>query len=107
MAPAIVRDHAVAFLTEEQHLSIPVVRRQRPAVAENYRLSLTPVLVINLRAVFGSNCRHKIFSSVGFAKLGECRRLWCLASQEMQVKLQGVMRCCSVNFRVSSTGAKK
>jgi len=54
----IVGDDAIAMLAEEQHLSIPVVRGERPAVTEHYRLSLSPVLVVNLRTVFGSNGGH-------------------------------------------------
>src|SRR5580698_4916258 len=57
------RDDSKALLTEVQHLSIPVVRGERPAVAEHYGLSLAPVFVENLRTVFGGDRRHKVFSS--------------------------------------------
>ena len=55
---AIVGDDSIALAEEKQHLRVPVVRRQRPAVTENDRLSRAPVLVENLNAVFGFNRRH-------------------------------------------------
>ena len=33
MTAAIMSDDAIAFLQEEQHLGVPVIGRQRPAVA--------------------------------------------------------------------------
>src|SRR3984957_11877891 len=45
---AVMGDHPIAVMQEEQHLVIPVVRAERPTMAENYRLSFTPVLVVNL-----------------------------------------------------------
>jgi hypothetical protein len=41
----VVRDHAVAAPEEEHHLGIPVVGRERPAVAEDDRLDRAPILV--------------------------------------------------------------
>ena len=44
---------------KKQHLRFPAVRAQRPPVAEDYRLSGAPILVIDLRAVFNTillNC---------------------------------------------------
>src|SRR5689334_6966991 len=38
----VVRDHAVAAPWEEHHLGIPVVSRERPAVAEDDRLARAP-----------------------------------------------------------------
>src|SRR6266849_2217121 len=60
----VVRDNSIALLAEEQHLSVPVVRGKRPAVAEHYGLALSPVLVVNVGAVFCRERRHKGFSSV-------------------------------------------
>src|SRR5438132_11408080 len=56
----VMRDDAIALLAEEQHLSVPVVRGERPAVTEDYRLSFAPILVVNLCAVFCRNCWHKL-----------------------------------------------
>ena len=54
----VVGDDAIALLEEEQHLSVPVIRRERPAVRENNRLSSAPVLVIDLCSVFCGDRRH-------------------------------------------------
>ncbi len=53
MAAAVMRDHAVAVLQKVQHLAVPVVRTQRPAVREDDGLAATPVLVEDLGAVAG------------------------------------------------------
>src|SRR5271156_3359594 len=58
VAAPVVRDDSIAVLAEEQHLSVPVVRGERPAVTEHNGLTRAPVLVINLRAIFCRNCRH-------------------------------------------------
>ena len=39
MPSPVVRDNAIAVLAEEQHLGVPVIRTERPTVAEDYRLS--------------------------------------------------------------------
>src|SRR5262245_26302512 len=56
MAAPVVRDNPIALLKKEEHLCVPVVRRQRPAVAEHDRLPLTPVLVVDLDSIAG--CDH-------------------------------------------------
>src|SRR5438445_2906802 len=58
----VMRDDSIALLAEEQHLSVPIVRSERPAVTEHYGLALSPVLVVNLCAVFCCDSRHEIFS---------------------------------------------
>ena len=58
VAAPVMGDDAVAVLQEEQHLGVPVVGRQRPAVAEHDRLARAPVLVEDLRAVGGRDERH-------------------------------------------------
>src|SRR5271167_2454442 len=60
----IVRDNPKALLSEKQHLSVPVVRGKRPAVAEHDGLAFSPVLVVNLRAVFHGDGWHRISSLV-------------------------------------------
>src|SRR5713226_1603776 len=62
MSAPVVGYDAIAVLEEEQHLRVPIIGRQRPAVAKNNRLSLTPVLVVDLRAVFRCDRRHGMFS---------------------------------------------
>src|SRR5260221_5793078 len=58
MAAPVVGDQAEAFAKEEQHLRVPIIGRQRPAVAKHDGLPLSPVLIVNLRAVFGSDSAH-------------------------------------------------
>jgi hypothetical protein len=58
MASAVMRYDAIAVLEEEQHLRVPVIGRQRPAMAEHNGLTFTPVLIVDLRPVFGCNCTH-------------------------------------------------
>src|SRR6267378_2642698 len=62
MSAPVVGYDAIAVLEEEQHLRVPIIGRQRPAVAENNRLSLTPVLVVDLRSIFRCDRRHGMFS---------------------------------------------
>ena len=58
MAAAVMGDDAKAVVEEEQHLRVPVVGRQRPAMAEHDRLTLAPVLVEDLDAVLGRDGGH-------------------------------------------------
>src|SRR5262245_46583217 len=64
MAAAVMGYDAVALLQEEQHLRVPVISRQRPAMAENDGLTFAPVLVKNLCAVFGCDRTHVLYSSM-------------------------------------------
>src|SRR5580693_3673522 len=59
VAAPVVRDDSVAALAEEQHLSVPVVRREWPSMTEHYGLTRAPVFVINLRTIFCRNRWHK------------------------------------------------
>src|SRR2546422_11474492 len=62
MAAAVMGDAAISTRGQKQHLVFPCVRAERPAMAEDYGLSRAPVLVVDLRAIFCRDCRHKIFS---------------------------------------------
>src|SRR6185312_7041306 len=66
----VVGDDAVAVLEEEQHLRVPVIGRQRPAVAEDDGLTLSPVLVEDFDAVLGGDRAHRARS---FARDREVR----------------------------------
>src|SRR5438876_765341 len=48
MAAPVVGYDAIAVLEEEQHLRVPIIGRQRPAVAEHDRLTFAPVLVVEV-----------------------------------------------------------
>src|ERR1700674_631569 len=65
MAAPVVGYDAIALFEEEQHLRVPIIGRQRPAMAEHDGLSFAPVLVINLRAVFRSDSAHRWLVVVG------------------------------------------
>src|SRR6516165_2577108 len=58
MAAAVMGDDAIAMIEKEQQLRVPLIGRQRPAVAEHDRLARAPVLVKDLRAVSGGNGGH-------------------------------------------------
>src|SRR3954466_3135367 len=49
---------AEAVIGEEDHLGIPVVGRQRPAMTEHDRLTLAPILEEDLDAVFCRDGGH-------------------------------------------------
>src|SRR5215208_7996989 len=68
VAAAIMRDHAIALVEEEEHLRVPVVGAERPAMMENDRLAravlCAPILVEDFRAVFGFDRGHRPISRV-------------------------------------------
>src|SRR5438105_12068522 len=67
MAPPVMGDHTEALAEKEEHLSVPIVRRERPAMAEHDGLTRTPVLVENIGAVAGGDRGHVLdpFCGVG------------------------------------------
>ena len=52
MTATVMRDAAIAIGCQEEHLRLPAIGAQRPAVAEHDGLSRAPVLVIDLCSVF-------------------------------------------------------
>src|SRR5882672_2517015 len=54
----VMGNDSIAMQAEEQHLGVPVVGAERPAVTEDDGLALAPVLVVNLRAVFRRDRVH-------------------------------------------------
>src|SRR5262252_2238832 len=58
MAAAVDADHTIAMLDEEQHLGVPVVAAERPAMMEDNRLALAPVFVKNFNAVLRFDKAH-------------------------------------------------
>src|SRR5215472_6776110 len=60
--------NAVPLADKEQHLGVPVVGAERPAVVEDNRLAAAPVLVEDLDAVLGCNRAHNL-SSLGLSSL--------------------------------------
>src|SRR3989454_7661062 len=64
MAAPVMGYDAIAVLEEEQHLRVPIIGRERPTVAEHDGLTLAPVLVEDLNAVFGGDRVHRTRSLV-------------------------------------------
>ena len=58
MSSAVVRDASEAARGEKEHLLVPGVGVKRPAMREDNRESSPPILVIDLRAVFGRDGAH-------------------------------------------------
>src|ERR1700736_3907880 len=58
MASSVMCDDAIAVFKEEQQLRVPVIGRQRPAVAKDDGLSLASVFIIDVdvSAVLFTNC---------------------------------------------------
>ena len=75
MDAPIVGNHAIALFEEEQHLVIPIVARQRPAVAEHYGLTFAPILAINFDAVLRfDKAQTPLVYDIRFSRLVERRQ---------------------------------
>lgn len=59
MASAIVGNTAISARGEENHLVIPRIRTEWPAVTEDDGLPFSPIFVVNLSAIFGCDCWHR------------------------------------------------
>src|ERR1700729_1470238 len=66
---AVDANNAMAVLEKEQHLRIPVIGTQGPAVMEDNRLTVTPILIKDLDTVFGGDGVHGVHSFVSVLKL--------------------------------------
>src|ERR1700739_4388798 len=62
MTTPVVGYDAIAVLEEEQHLRVPVIGAQWPAVREHDWLSGTPILEVDLRSVLNCDSAHFLFS---------------------------------------------
>src|SRR5258708_11032019 len=65
----VMRDNSVAVGQKKEHLGIPIVSRQRPAVVEDDWLTLPPIFVVNLRAVLCGNGSAAHECSIGLSVL--------------------------------------
>src|ERR1700741_4254886 len=74
MTTAVMGNDAIAMVEEKQQLRVPIIGRQRPAVAEHDRLARTPVLVEDLRAVLGDERCHAVTPFTGRCYWHERRR---------------------------------
>src|SRR5688500_15298137 len=64
VAAPVVGDDAIAVGDEVEHLGVPVIAAQRPAMVENDWLLVlgSPVLEENFGPVFGGDGAHRTFS---------------------------------------------
>src|SRR5579863_3234067 len=60
MAPPVMGNAAEPLFRQEDHLIFPRIGTKRPAVAEHQGLSLSPILVVDLRAVLGCEGRQGV-----------------------------------------------
>jgi hypothetical protein len=60
VAAPVMGDDAIAVQQEEHHLGVPVIGRQRPAMAEHDGLTASPVLVEDFHAIRGSDRAHVV-----------------------------------------------
>ena len=77
MAAPIVGDNAIALIDEIEHLRIPVVGAEGPAMMEDDRLGVlrAPVLEVDFRAVFGRDGAHDHGSFARGKGWNDCVRL--------------------------------
>ena len=64
VATPVMGDDAIPLLQEEEHLGIPIVAAQRPAVMKHdgLRASWAPVLEVDRRSVFRCDTVHRTIS---------------------------------------------
>ena len=70
MPAPVVGDATISTLGQKNHLIFPGISAKRPAMAENDWLSLSSVLVVDLRSGFGGNRCHGMISSFRVLDLG-------------------------------------
>src|SRR6266849_5797527 len=70
----VVRDRAKAVLREEQHLPVPGIGVQRPAMGERDGRTLAPVLVVDLGPVLRGDGAH---DSAPLRRCAPRGALWC------------------------------
>src|SRR5258708_30021693 len=66
MATAVMRDHPIAMMQEEQQLRVPIIGRQRPAMAEHNWLARPPVLIQDLRSPLCGDGGHVDSFKIGW-----------------------------------------
>src|SRR6516165_5004984 len=110
MSAPIGRNDAIAFAEEEKHIRVPIVRRQRPTMAEDNRLTAAPILVINVDvlSVFfsASDIWHSEFLSIQVAR---CDAAGPWHNQTQFMFLQSTASSCkfSANFTLLSATTRQ
>src|SRR3989442_15532005 len=91
MAAPVVGYDAIAVLEEEQHLRVPIIGRQRPPMAEHDGLTLPPVLVEYLNAVFGRDGRHSVVSHLELIGLFQRRIVCWVRKDRLDLRRKGAL----------------
>src|SRR5690554_2710560 len=84
MAVLVMCDHAIPMRQEEQHLAVPVVRAQRPAVVKHHwrRVFRPPVLIEKIGAIRCGDYSHDKFAfRLSLRKLHEWTAPWRLSRE--------------------------
>jgi hypothetical protein len=97
---AVVGDAPGALRRQEDHLVLPGIGAQRPAMAEDHRLSPAPVLVVDLGAVGRGEPSHGKFSPVVTVRLRRRRR--CAAGQRDDRQAHGHRHVRAANEDVAA-----
>src|ERR1700722_570875 len=92
-ASPVMSNDAIPALTEEKHLSIPVIGGERPPVTEHYGLARSPVLVENLGTVFGPNGTHGIVCLDCPSAI--CRTTYRCVERTVRTQLIAEFLCCT------------
>src|SRR5690349_238048 len=71
----VVRDDPITLGEEEQHLRVPIVRRERPAMTEHDRLAAAPIFIVDLYFVFSGDVAHLFSFLFGSAQETETTSL--------------------------------
>jgi len=59
MPAPVVGDAAISARSQEDHLVFPVIGTEGPSVIKDHGLPRTPVLLVDVCAIRGGNCRHR------------------------------------------------
>ena len=73
MPATVMSNDAISAGGEEKHLILECVGAQRPTVAENDRLTLAPVFIVNLRPFLGGAHTHGKIPFLAAVKIFEIR----------------------------------
>jgi pimeloyl-ACP methyl ester carboxylesterase len=98
MATAVVREHAVATLPEEQQLVVPGVAREGPAVREQDGLALAEVAIEDLGAVLGDDLPP---GAVSFSLAGSRASARPSTTQQSVARSLPVLNGCELMLMVS------
>ena len=103
---AVVGDDAIPLVQEEEHLGIPIVAAQWPAMMEHdgLRALRTPVLVENRRPVVRGNRRHGALPIQSMRRLRSIEQYWLRPPDDPYACAARAPSMCDVASRAASSG---